>query len=131
VESASVYYPDCPGQVQVVGTYAYLLTKNYPGALVIYDVSDKINPVVKSTMPLVSNIANLGPLALYVEPTGRYAYVTMATFNINIIDTLNKSAPVLVGVNTAIYYNYPATPYGLRDGSIPTGTHDSQSRLAK
>jgi hypothetical protein len=120
VESGATFYGIAPKLIQVVGSYAYMCIANSPGFLTIYDVSDKIHPIQLSTIPLV-NVYNNGPSAMYVEPTGRYVYVTMTSFNINIIDTLNKSSPVLVNVDTS-QETTASAPWGLRQGTIPSTT---------
>ena len=105
IENATIYTLSNPRNVWVVGGYAWVTTKITPGSLICYNVTDKVNPVLLSTIPLVTTQTppgNSGPAGLVVDSAGRYVYVSMDTGNVNVFDYLDKANPVFVGVDISI-----------------------------
>ncbi len=98
------YYPQ---QLTISGNYAYILSQENNKQLVIYDISNISNPVLKSSV-------NLQCVAYSIKIKGNYAYVgdscsKLTVYDISDLSNVNRVASINVGSwvpDLEIYANY-------------------------
>ena len=90
---------DMPGGLVVVGAYAYVVDIHDTGSgylyrLLIFDVSNVTHPFITGVSTFTTTPAD-------VAVAGNYAYVANVDAGLRVINVLNPSAPVEVGVYTS------------------------------
>ncbi|HSX01852.1 MAG TPA: hypothetical protein VLI05_00900 [Candidatus Saccharimonadia bacterium] len=90
---------EAPNAVEVQGRYLYVITHGSSN-LDIYDISNPASPTLKVSYQLAFNGLLTNPVAISVQ--SRYAYITVNSGGVLVVDVSTPTAPSLVGATTTL-----------------------------